>query len=62
MLAVFLNKLGRETGFLGNIFHELSVIERNPQLVGHDMSDGTSAGAEFTADGDNFLFHNIAST
>ena len=61
MLGMLRYKLGRKTGLFGNIFNEFTVIERNPQLIRHHMSDGPSAGTELTADRNDFLFHNIAS-
>ena len=61
VLGMLFYELRREAGFLGNIFNEFTVIERNTQLISHHMSDGPSAGTEFTADRNDFLFHNIAS-
>ena len=57
MLAVFLHKIGGEAGFDGDLLDQLLIIEGDAQLFGNQTADGTSAAAEFTADGDDLLFH-----
>ena len=61
VLTVLFYELRRKARFFCNILNEFTVIERNPQLVCHNMAHSTPAGTKLTADSDNFLFHNIAS-
>lgn len=61
MLAVLFHELGGKAGFQGNLFHQFLVIEGDAQSFCHHTANSTAAGTEFTADSNNFLFHNSAS-
>ena len=61
VLGMLFHELRREAGFFCNIFNEFAVIERNPQLIRDQMANGTSTGTKLTANGNDFLFHNITS-
>ena len=55
------HKFGSETGFQSDLVNQLLVIEGNTQFFRNHPSDGASAAAEFTADGNDFLFHGLTS-
>ena len=61
MLAVFLNEFGGKSRFHRDLINQLLVIEGNAELIRKHTANGTAAGTELTADGDDFLFHCIAS-
>ena len=61
VLPVFLHELGGKAGFQGDLIHQLLVVEGDTQLFRHHMAHGASAGTEFPADGDDFLFHKVTS-
>ena len=58
---MLLHEIGGEAGFNGDLLHKLLVIEGDPQLLSHQTAHGAAAAAEFTADGDDLLFHKITS-
>ena len=60
MLTVFFDKLGSETGFQCNLVNQFFIIEGDTQLFSQLSADGTAAAAEFTAYGNNLLFHGNA--
>ena len=61
MFAVLLHVIGGEAGLDGDLFDQLLVVEGDAQLLGHQTANGAAAAAEFTADGDDLLFHKITS-
>ena len=61
MFAMFFHKLRRKAGFHCDLIHKLLIIEGNTKFLGHLTSYGAATGTKLTADGNDFLFHAIAS-
>ena len=57
MLAVLFNKLRCKAGFQCYMVNQFLIIEGNTQLFSQLSANGTAAAAEFTANGDDLLFH-----
>lgn len=53
VLAVFLDVFLSQAALGGDLFDEVAVVARDPQLGGHFLADGPAAAAEFPADGDH---------
>ena len=59
VLAVLFDELGGEAGFQGDLIHQFLVVEGDTQFLSDLSTNGTATAAEFTADGNDFLFHKM---
>ena len=60
-LSIMLHVLLLQSGFLDDIFYDVSVIKCNSQLLCHLSSDGSSAAAKLSSDCNHALLHRITS-
>jgi len=61
VLAVLFHELGSKAGFQCDLIDQFLIVERNAQTFCNHTANTAAAGAKFTADGDDFLFHISAS-